>query len=279
MHEEFEDEKFSDDPEEQLRIENDILKLKIQAELGGDFEGEANLPPDVENTFLKNVLEFEHKQANAPLKTLFEILDRPFYIPQNELNDEEITSSLEDIESLMVKKGIVVDYATEYPARIKYQFITEELFSKEAADIDIPGMTMHYIYEEFHPNHTLDIESLTESFFNKWINKSFDEQSVELAHDMILEDGSLLPSNDLIANMRLIFDSYDQFKNASYSVDTISYEMHEGGTGLGFSEGVVEYIAVLESGEEQLYKGDFKLLMQYDGVWSIFFFHWPGFNW
>jgi hypothetical protein len=48
-----EEEKFSDDPEEQLKIENDILKLKLQAELGGAFEGEEGLSPDLENIFLK----------------------------------------------------------------------------------------------------------------------------------------------------------------------------------------------------------------------------------
>jgi predicted Ser/Thr protein kinase len=34
-------EKFSDDPEENLRIENEILKLKMQAESGAYFGGNA----------------------------------------------------------------------------------------------------------------------------------------------------------------------------------------------------------------------------------------------
>ena len=33
------EEKFSEDPDEQLKIENEILKLKLQAELGADFTG------------------------------------------------------------------------------------------------------------------------------------------------------------------------------------------------------------------------------------------------
>jgi hypothetical protein len=166
MKDDMEEESFSEDPEEQLRIENEILKLKIQAELGGDFEGEANLSPDVENLFLRNVLEFEHQQANAPVKTLKEILDHPFFIPAEELNDEEVSRSLSAMEELLETKGIVVDYATDYSARTKYKFITEELFEKEAPDIDIPGMFMHYIYEEFHPNHPMDIEAVTGQFFS-----------------------------------------------------------------------------------------------------------------
>ena len=47
------DKHFSE--EEQLSIENDILKLKIETELGGEMQemGEFNLPAEVENQFLK----------------------------------------------------------------------------------------------------------------------------------------------------------------------------------------------------------------------------------
>jgi hypothetical protein len=49
-------ENFSDDPEQNLRIENEILKLKMQAERGALFGGNReNLPPEIEAEFLKNV--------------------------------------------------------------------------------------------------------------------------------------------------------------------------------------------------------------------------------
>ena len=56
-----EEEKFSDDPEENLRLQNDFLKMKMMAESGAWFGGEekVGLPPDIENQFLKNVMEFE----------------------------------------------------------------------------------------------------------------------------------------------------------------------------------------------------------------------------
>ena len=34
---------------EDLRMENEILKIKMQAETGGIFSGSGNLPPDIEN--------------------------------------------------------------------------------------------------------------------------------------------------------------------------------------------------------------------------------------
>jgi hypothetical protein len=279
MNDELQEEHFSDDPEEQLRIENEILKLQIQAELGGAFEGEETLPPEVENLFLKNVLELEHKQANAPTKTLLEILENPSFVDETQLNDDEVKTSLFEIENLMEDKGIVVDYGQEYTPRTKYKFITEELFQKEAPVIEIPGMTMHFIYEEFHPNHALDIEKVAEGFFNCWISRDFDDETSGLAEEMILDNGTIVSFNQLHEKLQLIFDAYENFENASFTIESISFELHEDEGGLGYCEGIVAYNAILESGEVQHVEGPYKLFMQYNDFWSIFFFEWPGFIW
>lgn len=274
-----EEEKFSEDPEEQLKIENDILKLKLQAELGGDFSSEEALSPDMENIFLKNVLEFEHQFANASFKTISEILGNPPVQKEDELTDAEIEEQLTFLEELMEEKNIVVDYGREYEKRVKYKFITGELFYKEATFMDMPGMTMHFIYEEFHPDHSADIKENAERFLADWIGRSFGEYSLELDTEMVLENGARLSRNELIRKMQLVFDAYVRFENASFSVDNISFEFTEEGSGLGFAEGYVEYDAILENEEVQHFSGAYKLYMQYNGWWNIFFFHWPGFAW
>src|SRR6185295_10150780 len=50
--------------EENLRVENEFLKMKIMLEHGGQFgeleeDGNTDLPPEIENQFLNNVLAFE----------------------------------------------------------------------------------------------------------------------------------------------------------------------------------------------------------------------------
>lgn len=71
-----EDEKFSDDPEENLRLENDFLKMKMMAESGGFFGGnkDLDLPPEIENQFLKNVIEFEKAYAKAKSQKIVDLL-------------------------------------------------------------------------------------------------------------------------------------------------------------------------------------------------------------
>src|SRR5690606_22942096 len=45
-----------------------------------------------------------------------------------------------------------------------YRFITEELVEHQMDDMRIPGMTLHYAYEEFHPNHDYDLRLGAEYF-------------------------------------------------------------------------------------------------------------------
>jgi hypothetical protein len=126
-------EKFSDDPEEQMRIENEILKLKLSAELGGQMEQFEDMPPELENLFLNNVLEFEHKHAESEEQTIYKILGQPVFAKADVLNDDEVSDALRSIEVLLEEKSIVLDYAASYPDREKYRFITEEFFQPELA--------------------------------------------------------------------------------------------------------------------------------------------------
>src|SRR5207237_406185 len=84
--------KFSDDPAENLRIENEILQLTIQAELGGEMINisDGNVPPELENEFLKNVIAFEHAFENARQVKVFDLLNRPSFKKSTELDDARI---------------------------------------------------------------------------------------------------------------------------------------------------------------------------------------------
>ena len=87
-----EDEKFSDDPEENLRMQNDYLKMKMMAESGAIIGGRGDLPADIENEFLKNILEFEKGNADAKATSIFEILDKPFFEEEKNLDEDEFQS-------------------------------------------------------------------------------------------------------------------------------------------------------------------------------------------
>ena len=189
-------EKFSDDEEEQLRIENEILRLKLKAELGGEIElieGTNDLPPEIENLFLKNLLSFEHQYEQVEQTTIFEILDKPLFTNAEELNDDEIEHALVSVNELLKEHQIAVDFRGSYPAREQYRFITNDLFNHSTRLVKIEGMFTHYSYEEFYPNHLLDLEELTKDFISSWFNMSF-EENTDIFSDELFTDQSKVVS-------------------------------------------------------------------------------------
>ena len=268
----------TNDDEENLRMENELLRLKFKAEFGGDSRSTGNLDPALENEFLKQVMAFEHGYANAKRIKLFDRLGQPDFKPQGELSDEEIGSAFEAVTDLLGQNSIEVDFEGTYDNRTKYAFITDELFEHEVDDFRIPGMTTHFSYEEFHPNHKLDIENRAKEFLSGWSEKDLDEKNWCFADEFILPDRRILSKNEVIRKLKTIFDSYNAFTDYEYVIKDIRFELQEEG-GIGHAEGLVKYNAILKNNEQIPIKGPFKLYLSSDyGWWSIFHIVFPGFE-
>ena len=187
---------------------------------------------------------------------------------------------MDELEKLMEEKWIVVDYLVEYPIRLKYEFLTEELFLHESSMFSMPGMTTHYIYEEFHPNHEYDIRRYSEDFINDWAGQKFNEYSSEFGMKFISPGGVEIERDNVYQKFQWIFDSYQEFQDLEYKIETIQFTLAEDGSGTGWSEGFVSYNALQEDGETVHFEGSFKFeFLMKDTYWSIIYFTWPGFTW
>ena len=274
-------ENFSEDPEENLHIENEILKLKMQAERGAYFGGSQNLPPDIENSFLQNVQQFEDAWKDAKQVKVYELLGKPDYKKESELDDREIKTELKKLFDLLENNDMPLAVLGDYDPRIIYKFITEELFEHETDDVQLPGMTKNFTYEEFHPNHKMDIHERAMEFLSDWFEQNFNEYSWELNSTFILSDGRMMSKAEVLKKINNVFDSYSSFTNAKYAIAEPSFQWNdEHATGMGHAEGMVKYDAMLENGELIHFDAPFKLYMSNEyGWWSIFYFIFPGFEW
>ncbi|TFF33824.1 hypothetical protein [Mucilaginibacter psychrotolerans] len=263
--------------EESLRMENEFLHLKLKAEYGADSFSSGNLDPELENMFLKNIMAFENSYAANKRATVFEILGRPNFKRADELNDTDLDDALEVVNALLLSKNMVVDFSGAYENRIKYTFIVEELFGKETDDMQVPGMISHFHYEEYHPNHQLDIAARAEEFINGWFKRDL-KGAWCLADEFVLAGDIAINKEALSERLKSIFDSYTAFTNADYTIAKIDFEFKTE-TGMGYAEGFVKYDAVLENGEQVLIKGPFKLYLSCEyGWWAIFHIVFPGFK-
>lgn len=280
MEEQNSPEEFPDsNSEEGLNIENELLKLKMRAELGASFSEISNLPPGIENAFLKNVLNFEQEWAKSKRITIYEKLSKPVFPAEEKLKDDEITEALLKLEQLFSEHNIQVYYSGDYSERIKYKFLTEELFNEEIEDMKLSDMIMHFDYEEFHPNHKNDITLKAEKFISNWFDKNLTEEDWDLADTFIHPEGKTMSKKEVVDQIHSIFNLTGDFKEGKYKILDVDFDLMDDQSGMGYVEGLVGYKAILSTGDEEVITGPFKIYFSMEhGWWQIMHIVLPGFE-
>ena len=147
---------------EALRLENDFLKMKLMLEQGARFgtvEGDAEaFTPDIENQFLRNIMEFEKQFAAHKTIRVFDKIGRPTrFRPNKEIPDELVDKAWAELDEYLHIYSINLGVCSpNISKRELYRFTVEELFEYEMDDMDMPGMTHCFTYDEFHPDHEYD---------------------------------------------------------------------------------------------------------------------------
>ena len=146
-------------------IRNQIQKLlnlqkknEISEKYHASFmsEGNAGLPPEIEAEWLKQIEDFEDQFETAREIPLLEYIGSPIIKRIGDISIHELESEYERLEFMLVEKGIWIDFPDHLDIKVRYRFISEELIHEMIADIHIPEMQSHFIYEEFHPSEGLN---------------------------------------------------------------------------------------------------------------------------
>ena len=162
MNPQYEDE----DPQGRIqRILNDKKRKELEEKFEiTSFVEESKLSADEEAQYLDYLEEFE-RQFNATEQiTLRAYLGCPDIKPIENLHPDDFTRELDNILNLMAHHNVYLDFLCNVDEEEIYRFVVEELMDQKVDDIRIPGMNLHFIYEEFHPNIEYDIKSCTDNF-------------------------------------------------------------------------------------------------------------------
>jgi hypothetical protein len=264
----------SDPFNEDLKFENELLKLKLQAEFGMLEHGAApELSPEVENLWLNNIYTFEAQFKNAKRIKVFDALGRPTFKNIEDLSDEEVSKALAELEMLMDKRGIELDRCCDYDDRIIYRFITKELFQCEMDDIEIPGMVCHFIYEEYYPNHDHDLRRHTEQFIRNLLEIKWDPEfdTYCLADSVTIKKKSF--NKSAVASLICEFQAGREFEIRKLDILDVSFNLNKK---VGKVNADIEY-RDLSKHPDEILRGACNVSFFYcEPVWRVSRFRLPG---
>lgn len=201
----------SDDREKHIqRALNDAKRKELERKYGmRSSHGDSRLEPEAEGEFLDYVEEFERQYQSAKRTTVRDMAGRPDVKPLSELTSEELDSELFLLLKRLEAHSIEVDFLCEVEPAEQYRFLTEELLNEEMDDIRIPGMTSHFIYEEFHPNAEYDAKSAAEMFVRSLLSRNTQFLMTHFSKDELYDSlGKPLSPDQMQEKTEAFFNTY-----------------------------------------------------------------------
>lgn len=210
----------------ELTTENELLKLKMMAEFGGDFAGSELLPPEVEHVFLKQINKFHQLHDKAGMIKIYDYIGAPLYNHVHDLSDKEIKKELKKLLSLLRKKGILVETLSGIGDKEMYRFITEEIFKQEIQNIRMPNWTIHMLYEEFHPSDEFDIKNQCGTALAFLFDKTFITADFVFMDEMKSSLGLGMEKEELIEKIDTYKLGYNQMMFVGAEFKSINIDQH-----------------------------------------------------
>jgi len=203
---------------EMLRHENELTRLKIQAEFGVDLKGTDALNPAIENIWLKQILDYENNKHHNKRVTVRELLGNPQLKKNDEVSDNDLCAALQEVMDLLYEKRIIVESTDGADDRELYRFITEELMLTETDTHTLPNMITYFIYEEFHPNDEADIRRGTEDFLKSICKAYLDRCLSELWRPQPEEEEEINRLEKLKRRLLLFVDAFEEIDLESFQI-------------------------------------------------------------
>lgn len=217
--------------QEELRMENEIRKLKLTLEHGAQFyeNPKSNLPPEIEKEFLDYVKHFEQKYEDVKRTTVYEFVGQPAFKKVDDIVDSELEAEIDKVLNYLKEQAVVVSAIYEVEERAFYRFLTEDLMQEEIDDLRIKGMTHNFIYEDFYPNDEGDLRNYTEEFVGNLLAKkgkrSFDFMFLM---DEIIITQQVYKRKEAIGYLNAFRDAYDEINLKHFEICAVEIEDNVG---------------------------------------------------
>ncbi len=202
--------------EEKLKAENDFLKMKMMLENGAKFgsvAGDEEIPPELENVFLKGMIAFQEQSGQGEEVTVYERLGNPSgFKTVVEMDDKTFEQAWLSLNNLMKDKGIQLDCCSpNISTRELYRFTVEELFFVKMNKLSLPGWMCCFIYDEYHPDPIYEsITAAVDTCRQIFSKQKMERSSHCRSKDLRLNDRFPLVEEEFMSIINRFKEAYDE---------------------------------------------------------------------
>ncbi len=217
-----EEERFSENPEEHLKIENEFLKLKLKAQYGENFQmfhGDDPLPVEIENQILKKLINIESEIQDGEQITIREKIAVGGFKPASELTEEEMKIINAEINEKLKQNGIDMFfmYGDNKTADI-YSFLTGDLLDLNVEKFPLPDKTACFVYEDFRPNHKVLLLENTQTLASLWQLQAHKELNEVFNENITIYPELTATKAELLSKAANFFDSFRQLQIVALNI-------------------------------------------------------------
>jgi hypothetical protein len=262
------------DPQDELKADNEILRIKLELEHHMIMSETSQLDPELENQWLNRIYNFENQYKDAKPIKVHAFLGHPDFRKIEELKPEEVSEKLKHLLCCMKEKMIVLEYDEEYGVDTIYRFITEELFEQEMEDISMDGFVHHFIYEDFHPNHTKDLRRYADEFIEAVLRRKLNEFDAHCFAETITFKGTEYDLAGILAVIGSFQEGHRSCKVDQFQIHHVNFDLTEERAKV---KAWIQY--TIQGDGVHIHQGSASINFIYQfGYWYINGFQLPGFG-
>lgn len=198
-----------------LNEQNKKKRKEIKEKFDGEFykPDDSELTPDIENQFLENILEFEKQFENAEYIKLINFIGNPVLKNIDELSEADLPAEINKVLDIYHENGVNVGVLEKGDVSDKdfYIFLTEELPKHETDNLKLPGWTINFIYEEFHPSDKLDAKDAVEDVLLDAVFQNREDGPTYISKNHLFNaEGKPISKNEFLRGLYSIFDGVEE---------------------------------------------------------------------
>ncbi len=258
--------KFSNDYDENIEMQNNFLLMKIMLESDVTISSSHPQTPEMRNNFLKFVIK--NKLHLTFLNKVTDLLGNPVFADEQQLDEGAFKLEYKRLKNLLYSHSIKVEFDKKLNDRLKYNFITKELFEFETDQN--PELPMKFSYEFFHRDFENEVREAADFFMTDFFENELQKEGNYGIDIFACPKTFGVTEEKFLKQIDSVYPLFYQISDSSFTIEKIETDtklVKSNFEGTAYCEGNLVYTVQYADGDVRRITGRFKIYfsLQYIG--------------